>query len=345
MSVGNNMPFYGYDSAMGLAEQATLTTFVTSTTWLEFNSEGLKHNIERKALDEISASRFYKKNVTLTESAQGTIEFNVNPAANGFCLLLKHTLGGTVSSVAIAGGAAYEHTFNIGDFHSNAGTTGSDTHGLSVAVRRGAQRATGNNVWNYFGGRVNQMTLKADVGNPVVCTADMVFVGCSIGATVGAVTYSDIQPIVFSGVTIKTADNLASVTAEYFKSFELSINNNLMTDFRVLGDRKVQDFPTGRLDVKLKLNQYFDTTSSYDRYIANTLTYFQINLDSGITIGAVSTTYGCVINIPSNIFNATHPVVGNDKVLTYDIDLNAFYNPSLGSIMQVLVRNATANYK
>lgn len=340
MSVGNNVPFMGYDSIMGLCEEATYGTFKTATAWCEFNSESIKAVREEKVLEQISGSRHFKKRMLGNETIDGSIEMNLNLASDFVCKLIKQALGGTVTSTTITA-AQYTHTFYVGNMEANAGSTGANVKGLSVSVRRGD-----THTFNYSGGRVNNLTIKGEVGSPVMVTADMVFNGWSTASTIGAATFSDVLPVNFTGVTMQTADNVPSLATEYFKSFELSINNNLVTDFRVLGNKNIVQAPPVMCEVKLKLSQAFDTLTSINRSIQNTLTAFGIVLDSGITItsSAGSTTYACKIQIPAVYFNSCTPQVGDNGMLNYDIDATALYGSTLGSTIKFVVNNATEKY-
>jgi hypothetical protein len=38
MAIGNNVPMMGYQGVLAIAKETTFGTFVTGTTWVEFNS-------------------------------------------------------------------------------------------------------------------------------------------------------------------------------------------------------------------------------------------------------------------------------------------------------------------
>jgi hypothetical protein len=336
MSVGNNTPNMGYQSLLGICQETTFGTLKTATAVMEFNSEGIKSVIEEKMLEEINSTRHFKKRLLLNETVEGPIEFNFNPASDAQVWLLKQCLGGTVTTSTIASGQ-YNHTFYTGNMESNAGSSGADVKGLSVSVKRGA-----NDTWSYYGGRVNSLTIKGEVGGPVVFTANMVFKGSTCPSTCPTASFSDVLPVNFSGVTVNTGVSAGSVSEEYFKSFELTINNNIVTDHRVLGSRQVASLPPVKQEVKLKLVQAYDTLTSANRALANTMTAFTILLNTGVTLG--STNYSAIIKIPKTYFNSTTPNVGDNGMLSYEIDCSALYGSSLGATVQFLVTNATTTY-
>lgn len=342
MSVGNGVPYMGYDSIMGIAQETTFGTYVTATAFIEFNTEGVKTEIEELVRESINGTRFFKKRLKGNQTTSGNVEMDFNPASDATCYLLKQAMGGTVSSSTIASGV-YTHTFLVGNMESNDSTGGAaDVKSLSLSIRRGT-----TDTFNYYGGRVNTLTLKGDVNSPVIMTVDMAFKGASTSSTIPSASFSDVLPVNFTGVTIKTADNLGSVAAEYFKSFELSINNNIYTDVRVLGSREPAQLPPGKQSIKLKLAQQYDTITSYNRFIQNTSTVIQITMDSGITIGGTggtATTYSCVINLANCYVNSTNPQVGDNGVLMYELDVTGMYGSTMGSTMQVYVNNATISY-
>jgi hypothetical protein len=344
MSVGNGVPFFGYDSAIAVAKETAYGTFVTASSFIEFLTESIKVAREEIKLESINNSRDYSKRMIGNESVEGSIEAHLNVASDGIVNIIKQAIGGTVSSAVVVGGVEYLHTLYPGDMENNkATTTATDMKGLSFIVRRGTT-AGALSVFNYSGMRVNNLTIKGEVGQPIMITADMIGKGMSLSSTCPTVALSDVLPVNFTGITIKTGDSLSSVSTEYFKSFEFTLANNIDAQ-RFLGSRQVGLLPPIKRDVTLKLAQNFDTMTSFNRFFSNTVTSISIIGDSQQTIGAGSTTYSFQIDLPNCYFNSNQPEVKGSGVLEYSLDVRAMRNASIGSTFQMFIRNGTANYE
>jgi len=339
MAVGNAVPKMGYQSAVGIAEETTLGTFVTATAFIEFNSESLKQEREELKVPAVNTTRDYKKRMIMNETVSGSLEAPVNVAEDAFALIVKQAMGGTVSANTLAAGAV-EHTFNTGDMESNAGTnTSSDVKGLSISVRRGD-----TNVWNHAGCRVNNLTLSGEIGSPVGFTCEIIGSGCSISSSIPTVSFSDVLPINFVDIAFETGDSITNVSAEYVTNFELSLNNNIDGDQRSLGSRNISVLPPVMRDVALTVGMRFDTTTAYDRFIDNTMTAIRITADTGVTITAGGTTYAMIIRIPAAYLNSNQPEVGGAETLTQELSYTGMYNTEAAYSIQMMIRNATANY-
>jgi len=345
MGIGNGTPKLGYDSVIGIAQETAYGTFVTTTaSFIEFNTESMKHSREEIKLESVNNSRDYTKRIIGNETVEGSIEADLDVNADGLVYIMKQAMGGTVGISTISA-TEFVHTLNPGNMESNKGTsTASDIKSLSIAVRKGDA-----NTWNAAGCRINSLTIKGEVGAPVIMTAEIIGQSMSISSTIGgAVSYSDVTPMYFKGVTIKTSDTMtsASLTAECFTAFEFTINNNLDGDQRCLGSRNISVLPPGKREVMCKLTQRFDTTTAYERFIQNTATAIQIIIDSETTCGSTAgnTTYSCIINIPQAYWNSNMPEVGGNEVLIHEIEASGMYNSEYGYAALIQIRNDTANY-
>jgi hypothetical protein len=338
MGVGNGVPFMGYESALGIGEETTFGTFVSSTAFIEFNTESLKQEREELKRESINGTRDFRKRLIGNETVSGSLEADLNIASDGLVYIIKQALGGTVSSATQTG--SFLHTLYAGNMESNAATTTSYKKGLSIAVRRGS-----TNVFNYSGMRVNTLTIKGEVGSPVIMTAEFIGKTMTVGTALPTVSLSDVLPVNFVGVTIQTGASVGAVSTEYFNSFEFSLANNI-EGLRVLGDRTIVQAPPARRDAKLKLSQRFDTTTAYNRFLQNTATAITIFCDSLQTCGAAagSTTYSMKITLPVCYFNSNQPNVGAANALVHELDVSAMYDASMGSSVQFQITNATASY-
>ena len=344
MTIGDGAPYLGYDSAIGVAEETAYGTFKTSTAFIEFNTEAMKQEREEMKLASINTTRDYTKRLIMNETVSGSIEAPFNAAEDAMALIVKQAMGGTSTVNTIAAGAV-EHTFLAGDMESNKGTsTATDIKGLSVAVRRGGARAT-NNTFNYAGCRVNTLTIKGEVGSPVLLTAELIGQTASMSATIPTVSFSNVLPLNFVGISITSGDSITNLSVEYFTSFEFVLTNNL-SDQRRLGSRSVSTLPPVMRDISLTLGQRFDTITAYERFKTNTLTAIKIVCDSATTITAGGTTYAMWIDLPECFLNSNEPEVGGPDPLTHELNFTAMFADYTATSYanNITIRNATANY-
>lgn len=340
MGVGDGVPFLGYDSAVCIAKQLTSTTFVTAGSFFEFNSESVKKEREEIKIESINNNRDYTKRLVGNETISGGVEFDLNPAEDGIVNIIKQALGGTCTSATVSAGATYTHTLRIGDMENNATAGATSMRGLSVGIRKG-----NTNTWQCSMMRVNELSISGEVGGPVVCSAE--FVGMSetnhtsIGAA--AVSFSTVAPVNFTGVKVEIGNTITSLTEEYFTGFEFTLNNNIDDSVRRLGSRNIVQSPPLKRDVMLKLSSRFDTMTSHNRFLDNTITAIQITCDSEQTISSGVTTHSMYIKLPNCRYNSNNPEVGDSGVLAYDVDITSLNDASLGSV-QIVITNGTADY-
>ena len=344
MSTGNNVPLMGYESVLALAPEVAFGTFVTGTSFCEFNTESLNHTRENIKIESINGLRDYTKVVKGNVTIDGSIEAPLNLGSDFFCQIFKQAMGGTCSSV-VASGSSYTHTFAAGDMELNVGTAASEFKSVSLAIRPGAGWSTASDTWNFYGCRVNQLTLKCEPGAPVNWTAEIIGKGCSLSATIPTAAYSDLTPVMFTGVSISSGNTSSSQAVEYAKSFELTINNNLNTDHRVLGSAEVAQLPPVKRDVTLKITQVFDTISAYQKYIDLTQTYFIIGIDQEQRVASASTgTYKMVITLPNCKLSPNMPKVDGPGPIIQELEYTAYYASTQSYALLATVRNLTSSY-
>ena len=339
MAVGNNTPYLGYESYLGVAEETTFGTLVTATAFIEFTSEGFMKEREELLREEINTTRDYTRRMTGNETVSGSLEAPLNIASDAMVYLIKQAMGGTVASVSIVAGAI-GHDLYAGNMEDNKSTSGAaNVKSLTMQLRRGSTKQ-----WSYMGMRVNTMTIKGEVGSPVVASFELM--GRYGSTTTDSLTasFTNVDPLHFTGVTFQTGDSITNVSTEYINAFELTVSNNL-AEQRNLGSANVHSLPPGRRDIKLKLTQQFDTTTSYDRYIQNTQTAIKLLLDTGSTIsGAGSSTYSMYINLPACYFNSNTPQADSIDALSQEVDVSAIKDTSTSYVIQMHINNGTTTY-
>jgi hypothetical protein len=244
MSVGNGTPFLGYDSYIGIAEESTYSSVQTATTFVEFTSEGFIKEIEEQRREEINTTRDFTRRMTGNVTVSGSLEAPLNVASDGFIYLMKQAMGGTCASATLTAVGAYSHTLNVGNMEDNKGTSSTDdVKGLTVTVRRGL-----TNQWQYKGMRVNTMTIKGEVGSPITATFELMGRYGTSSADSLTASFTNINPLNFSGVTFNTGITISAVSTEYITGFEFTLSNNL-AEQRVLGSPYIYAMPPLRRDV------------------------------------------------------------------------------------------------
>lgn len=339
MAVGNADPFLGYESYIGIAEETTFGTLVTATSFTEFTSEALMKEREELRREEINTTRDYTRRMTGNETVSGSIETVLNIAEDAIVYMMKQAMGGTVSSATIVS-SSFSHTLAPGNMEDNQSSAGAaDVKSLTMQVRRGS-----TNQWSYRGMRINTMTIKGEVGTPIVATFELMGQYGTTSSDSLTASFSNINPLNFTGVTFQTGDSITNVSTEYISGFEFSLSNNI-AEQRVLGSANITKLPPIRRDVKLKLTQQFDTTTAYNRFISNTKTAIQILMDTGVTIAAAgSSTYSMHINMPACYFNNVTPQAGGIEAISQEIDVSTIKDTTTSYVVQMQINNATTNY-
>ena len=348
MAIGDSA-FFGYNAFVSIGKEVTYGTKVDSYSFLEFNSESMKMEIERKNLETIHTNRNYRKRVSLNKSVSGSIEGPANVASDAFMYLLRQAIGGTCSSAVIGATAAYNHTIYEGDMeNTKSSATANALGGLCMKIRKGAQGGESGTTWDFVGCRVNNYTLKAEQGDLVYFNAEIVGKGASSTSSTPTAVYADQRPLDFSDVKIEMGVSIgASLTERYFQSFELSINNNLVADAaaRRLGSDELQILPPLMRDVKLKLVQRYDTTTAYNEWLADTTTAIQITITGPSTVTDGST-YNLIIKLPDCYLETSPmPEIGGPEVVQHELNYNCIMqNTTTGYAIQAQATNLTTNY-
>jgi hypothetical protein len=339
MAVGNSTPLLGYDSYVAIGEETTFGTLVTATGFTEFNSEAINKEREELRLESINTTRDYRKRLTGNETIAGSLEIDLNIWEDSNLWMIKQAMGGTVATAAVSA-TSYLHTFNVGNMESNESTAGSaDVKSLTMQIRRG-----NTDQWSYRGMRINTMTIKGEVGTPVTATFELMGMAGTTSSDSITASFASNVPLHFTGVEFKTGITISAVSTEYIAGFELTLENNI-EEQRNLGTAYPYALPATRRNVMLKLTQQFDTTTSYDRYIQNTMTAIQINMDTGITIsGSGGTTASMQINLPVCYFNSNTPQISEMGPVQQEVEVSTLLNTSTNYVMNIIVANETANY-
>lgn len=327
-------------SYVAFAKESTFGTYATATSAVEFLSCQFKTDIASQKLDSISMNRGFSKRVQLGKSVAGSMDCYLHPQESP--LLLLAAMGGTITTTG-ASATGFIHSISAGNFDTAPSS-------LSFNVRKGNEHT-----WQYVGGRVNNLRISANVGEPVKCSYDMVFKDSTQTANdvSSVLSISSILPFTFVDGVYQYAQTeaLADTTTaqEPIQSFELSVNNNLATgaEARQLGSNVLAVLPPTRRDVQLRIKQRFDTTTAYQRFLQGTAGSVILKFTSGqaITTGVF---YYCQMRLPKVYFNNAEPMIGSaSEVLSMDIALDVVVdnpNTTTGKDIGLTILNDVASY-
>jgi len=324
---------------VALFKESTFGTYpatgATGASSLEPISCTFKVNIDSQKLDTISTNRGFSKRVQLGKSVTGTLDQFLHPHES--VLMLANALGGGIATSSLTG--AYQHVISAGQM---------DTAPASLAfnVRKGDTQCFG-----YAGGRVNNVKITANVGEPVRVSYDFIFkdVTTTVSDISASLSLSSVLPMVFTGGVYRysTTEALADTTTseERIQSCELTVANNLHVG-RALGSDVLQVLQPTRRNVQLTVTQRFDTMTSYNRFVQATVGSVILKF-TGESLSA-EYPYSMKIALPKVYLNAPDPdLSGTGDVLKQNISFDVVVdnvNTSTGKDINITVHNATASY-
>lgn len=309
----------GFDSVLGIAEESTYGTFVTATTWLEFDSESLNRSINYQNLNSIVGRRGYHRRIEGQTDVSGDINYNLHPV-NGL-MFLKNVFAGSVTTLAVSGSTHASHTLVLGDW-------GTQTTPAALSIQKRVGSTTARS-FAISGCRVNQMVISSNINQPV--KAKVGLIGQNLTSTSSSQTafnFSSVNPLMFFNSTYTSDATTTSwgTTAEDIVSFELTINNNIISDdnARRLGSKFIRTPFPGQREIMLSISQRFDTMSAFESWLAATQASIRIHLDSGVTIGSAAgnTTYSMRFDFRNvRVHDGAVPQIGDNGILVQNIQL------------------------
>jgi hypothetical protein len=340
----------GYRSIFALAPETAFGTgpsALTGASYFEATSVGMKTEIEEMKSEEINTTRSYMRRFQMNRSISGSIEKDLHPVDG--VQLLVHAIGGVCAPTGTST-TGYIHTITPDETNIvKAGAAGATTEtSLSLFVRKGADQG-----YIYTGCRVGQMTVTGEIGSPIKVAYD---VSGKAGTTTAALTdtavsFSSVRPFLFKDAHFYYASTTAALTSTAAQEiqlvgFELTVNNNIDTDQRALGQDTVIDLPPGRRDVSLKLTMRYDTTTSYTRFNNGEYGAGRIVLTSAEPITG-TTYYSLQFDMPKMYWNNTDPEIGEAGVIQIEPELTCIRDVLSGTTaydIKATLQNLTASY-
>jgi len=337
MSVGDSAKI-GVRSYTAFAKESTFGTYATATTAIEALSVGFKVEKESIKLETLNRKRSFSKRVQTIQNVAGAVESYLHPQES--VLLVATAMGGGIGTASISA-ATFTHSITAGNFDTSPAS-------LSFNVRKGD-----THTWEYVGGRPNVCTIAAEIGSPVTLSLEMVFKDATQLANdiSAALSVSSVIPYIYhqgSYIYAATEGALTTTAAEPIQSFELVINNNIVSDApaRKLGTQIPDVLPPTTRNIELTVTQRFDTTTNYQRFIQATQGAVRLEF-VGASITA-ATNYKWQIDLPKVFMNTPDPEIGGpgeviQSEFTFDV-IDSDINTTTGKDIGMTVINDVSAY-
>lgn len=349
MAVGDGV-LVGNLSYLNIGRESTYGTYATATAAIPFLSASLKVGKETKVLEEIQTSRTNSNFIQLGKSVEGEIECYYSPRNLGMNYLLQNAFGGgpVTSATATgdtAGAVSFTHQIDIANFQTTYSS-------LSINMRKG-QTTTGK-IFEYSGLRVNELTLKAEIDEPLAMSVsligkDMTASSNDLASLSDTITASTAPLSFVNGrFSVETTNSFTSTSYWQVQAFEFKINNNLNSDSgsRRIGSDTLQVLPAGLAQFNLSATVRFDTTTALDAMMNGTRLFAELEF-LGATLSGSTLRESIKITMPYVIVSdAGDPEISSAQdPLTSEITFAVLRDPTTsGYAVRAVVRNATASY-
>ena len=329
-------------SYIAMSKESTFGTFASATTAVEAINCNIVVKYKNERLETIGPNRGYSKRVQLDKDVMGSIEAYLHPIES--VLPVAVALGGGIASSVTAVTNVYTHSITAGNFNTVPSS-------LSFSIRKG-----GAAVFNYNGGRVNELKISGSVGEVIKASYDMLFKDATTGTDISSIlSVSSALPFTFVGGSFRydaTEGSLTSTVTEPIQSFELVVNNNIAdgNDSRELGTNIRTVLQPTRRNVELSITQRFDTTTAFNRMVEATQGAVELYFRGQIitTSAAVTKYYEMIVRLPKVYHADGDPKIGAAKdLLSVETMLDVVVdnpNTTTGKDIGITFQNNVASY-
>lgn len=348
--VGENV-LVGNLSYITLGRETTYGTYVTATAGFAFMSATMKTTKETKILESIQTSRTNSHSIQQGKVLEGEIETYFSPRNLALNYLLQNAFGGgpVTSATATgdtAGAVSFTHQVDIANFQSTYSS-------LSMNIRKG--QSTAGKIFEYSGIRVNELTLKAQLDEPLMMNVSLIAKDATLSANdVSSFldTTTAVQtPLSFvdGRFSVETAPGSLTTTSYWqVQDFEFKLSNNLNADSssRRIGSDVIQVLPAGLAQFSLSATIRFDTTTAFDAMVAGTRLAAEFQFQ-GQTLSGSTLREGIKITMPYVVISdAGDPEISSAQdPLTSQVSFAVLRDPTTsGYAVRAVVTNNTASY-
>lgn len=350
MAVGESV-LVGNLSYLAVGRETTYGTYATATAGIAFMSAAMKGMKETKILESIQTSRTNSHFIQQGKVVEGSIEAYYSPRNLGLNYLLQNAFGGGAVTSATAtgetaGGLAFTHQIDIANFLTTYSS-------LCLNVRKG--QATTGKVFEYSGIRVNELTLKAEIDEPLmmslaVIAKDVTQTANDVSAALDTTTAAQFPLSFVNGrFSVENAPGSLTTTSYWHvQDFEFKITNNLNADTssRRIGSDVIQVLPAGLAQFALSATIRFDTTTAFDAMMAGTRLAAEFQFE-GSTLTGSAVREAIKITMPYVVISdAGDPEISSAQdPLTSQVTFAVLRDPTAsGYAVRASVTNLTSSY-
>ena len=209
MAVGDTALYSG-ESYLAIGRETTYGTYNTCTANMEFLSATLKTLKDSKILQQVERKRTMTKSFSLGKTVEGDLEYYCYPTEDSGAYVLQNAFGGTITTATAtsetAGGLAFTHTFNMGSMNQSYTS-------LCINMRKGP--SSGGKVFQYSGARVNQLSLSAELDEPLKFSASLICKDSTVTSNdvESALTCTALEPLSFANGRLSVETSFAALTS------------------------------------------------------------------------------------------------------------------------------------
>lgn len=254
----------GVGAQFGYVSETTPGTAVTVDTFLPFNTENIKQNIERLDSQGLRAGRFvtaaWKPGAALVS---GTVEmelWNTSVAA-----LLKHAFG---TAVTATNGSQWNYTF-----------TPTDLTGKSFTCQVGRPDITGTvRPYTYAGCKIAKWKLSSELNSIAMLSLDIVGMTETTGTALASASYDTaLSPFVFTEANL----SIAGTTNNVVQTIELN-GDNALTERPRQGQSTSREYlANGFREYTGTLTTDFSSLTQYNRFVNGDEAALVLRFDNG----------------------------------------------------------------
>lgn len=350
MTIGSSSLYSG-ESYLALGRETAFGTYATATAGLDFLSSSIKTLKDSKILEQIERKRTLSKSFGLGKTVEGDVAYYFFPEISACAFLLQNAFGGTVTSATTTiqvaetvGGLGFDHTFEVGSM---------DQSYTSISMNERKGPATSGRVWEYHGGRVNSLSMVAEIDEPLMFTASMIFKDSTQVSNdiESGLTITARECLSFADGRFSVESSFASLTSSSFwhvQNINFTLNNNLKNESnsRRIGTDTLDVLPVGLQNYELSAQIRFDTTTAYDAMIAGTELSAEFDF-LGTTISGSLAQKALRMQFQKlTVKDAGDPEIGGpDETLISTVTFNVLRDESAaGYAVKAILTNAIADY-
>lgn len=354
MAVGqySNVGFSGY---LAIGREVTFATYSTCTAAMDFKSAKFNTLKDSKVIEAVRNSRTLVDRIQLGKVVGAEVEFNMASDNDASQYIMQNAMGGGATGAGIVSSTSSGDTVGAGVFDHVQSLGNFDVTYTSLCFSHRKGDATHGKIFEYSGGRVDEFSLKAEIDEPLVASASLILVDCTVtsnSAPAALLTATGMTPLSFVNMRFSIEDSFASLTAGAFwhvQSIEFSIKNNLKSDSdsRRIGSDLLQVLPPGLAMCELSVSMRWDTLTAYNAMLNGGQMSAQMVFE-GATITGSTKKQLIQIDLPRvYIKDAGDPEIGGpDEILKADIKFDVLQDDSSASgyMIKTTVRNKTSSY-